>query len=95
MQFYEDDEFIADEVAGFLDEALRAGDAAIMDGYELGVQLRERTKPGCRLIALTGYGQDSDRKRSKAAGFDSHLVKPIDAELLLQLVNDLPAGTLH
>jgi signal transduction histidine kinase/ActR/RegA family two-component response regulator len=67
----------------------------VMDGYELGLQLRERTRPGCRLIALTGYGQESDRKRSEEAGFDSHLVKPIDSEQLLQLVNSLPAGALQ
>ncbi len=67
----------------------------VMDGYELGAHLRERTKPGCRLIALTGYGQESDRQRSEAAGFDSHLVKPIDAEVLLQLVNCPSGDALH
>ena len=67
----------------------------VMDGYELAAQLRETTKPGCRLIALTGYGQDADRKRSEAAGFDSHLVKPIDADLLLQVVNRPSLDALH
>lgn len=59
------------EVA-FLDIGLPA-----MDGYELGARLRQL--PGLeslRLVALTGYGQSADRQRSKAAGFDAHLVKP-------------------
>lgn len=51
----------------------------VMDGYELGRRLR--AIPGLaslRLIALTGYGQASDRKRSADAGFDLHLVKPVE-----------------
>jgi CheY-like chemotaxis protein len=50
-----------------------------LDGYEVGRRLREL--PGgsaLRLIALTGYGQAVDRRRSADAGFDAHLVKPID-----------------
>jgi signal transduction histidine kinase/CheY-like chemotaxis protein len=49
------------------------------DGYE--VARRLRTLPGCaaiRLIALTGYGQPGDRDRAIAAGFEAHLVKPVD-----------------
>jgi CheY-like chemotaxis protein len=41
------------------------------------------------LIALTGYGQEKDRERSKAAGFDHHLVKPTDTSRLLALLADL------
>ena len=55
-----------------------------MDGYELGARmlaLMGETKP--RLIALTGYGQANDRARSIAAGFDDHLVKPVDLRSLL------------
>ncbi len=51
----------------------------VMDGYELAARLREL--PGLatiRLIAVTGYGQDSDRERTRAAGFEHHLVKPVD-----------------
>ncbi|RZM28069.1 MAG: response regulator, partial [Pedobacter sp.] len=42
------------------------------------------------LIALTGYGQAEDRQRTKAAGFDAHLVKPIDLAVLTQLIEELP-----
>jgi CheY-like chemotaxis protein/anti-sigma regulatory factor (Ser/Thr protein kinase) len=51
----------------------------VMDGYE--VARRLRMLPGLgdlRLVAVTGYGQPSDRERSRAAGFDEHLVKPVD-----------------
>jgi CheY-like chemotaxis protein len=37
---------------------------------------------GVRLIALTGYGKSEDQQRTKAAGFDDHLVKPVDAVTL-------------
>lgn len=58
-----------------------------MDGYE--VARRIRSNPANRrlsLIALTGWGQDEDRKRSVAAGFNHHLVKPADIEQLRQLL---------
>jgi CheY-like chemotaxis protein len=55
-----------------------------MDGFELAARLREARPPGdLRLIALTGYGLDSDRARSRAAGFDVHLVKPVDLDTLV------------
>jgi signal transduction histidine kinase/CheY-like chemotaxis protein len=61
----------------------------VMDGYELAVRLRAQRAGGngLRLIALSGYGQERDRARSMGAGFDAHLVKPIDLgrlEALLQ-----------
>jgi signal transduction histidine kinase len=58
-----------------------------MDGYE--VARRIRSNPANRrlsLIALTGWGQDEDRKRSVAAGFNHHLVKPADIEQLRELL---------
>jgi CheY-like chemotaxis protein len=42
------------------------------------------------LIALTGWGQDEDRRRSREVGFDSHLVKPLDPEALATLLARLP-----
>lgn len=55
----------------------------VMDGYELAGHLRNL--PGlsdCQLIALTGYGQDSDRKRAFEAGFQHHLIKPVDISVI-------------
>lgn len=54
-----------------------------MDGNELAQRLRrQRENSGAVLIAVTGYGQDKDREYALAAGFDHHLVKPIDTERL-------------
>jgi signal transduction histidine kinase/PleD family two-component response regulator len=61
-----------------------------MDGYE--VARRVRAMSGgerIRLIALTGYGQTEDRRRALAAGFDDHLVKPVEPERLAQSIEDL------
>jgi CheY-like chemotaxis protein len=44
-----------------------------------------------RLVALSGWGQEKDRERSRAAGFDHHLVKPVDLELLRELLSR-PSG---
>jgi signal transduction histidine kinase len=63
-----------------------------MDGYE--VARRIRSQPWGReatLVALTGWGQESDRKRSREAGFDSHCIKPLDLQHLFTLLDSLPA----
>ena len=62
-----------------------------LDGYE--VARRIRAEPWGKtavLIALTGWGQDEDRRRSREVGFDSHLVKPLDPEALSALLARLP-----
>jgi len=59
-----------------------------MDGYEVARVLRARLGGHVRLFALTGYGQQADRKRSSDAGFDSHLVKPVSPEDLVRLLSD-------
>jgi two-component system CheB/CheR fusion protein len=54
-----------------------------MDGYEVAKRLR--TRDGTRnavLVAVTGYGRDEDRHRSRDAGFDHHLVKPVSYDAL-------------
>jgi PAS domain S-box-containing protein len=62
----------------------------VMDGYMLARELRARLDNAVPiLIALTGYGQDQDRRRSAEAGFATHLVKPVDAETLVHLVDTL------
>jgi CheY-like chemotaxis protein len=56
----------------------------VMDGYELAARLRdELANDAPRLIAMTGYGQPEDEARSKRAGFERHLVKPVDGTELL------------
>jgi PAS domain S-box-containing protein len=58
-----------------------------MDGYEAARRLREEFGKECPLlIAMTGYGQAEDIERSKEAGFDHHLVKPVDEETLARLL---------
>ncbi len=59
-----------------------------MDGYELARRLRELRGGGdhLRLVAVTGYGQDADRQRSARAGFERHLVKPIDLSDLAEVI---------
>ncbi len=64
-----------------------------LDGYE--VARRIRAQPWGQhitLVALTGWGQDSDRRRSQEAGFDSHLVKPLDLDKLTELLAALPSN---
>ena len=59
------------------------------DGYQVARELRAEMNGGgkiTRLIALTGYGQPGDRQRALEAGFDAHLVKPIDDKLLTRLL---------
>jgi two-component system CheB/CheR fusion protein len=66
-----------------------------MNGYEVAARLRQ-TPAGrdARLVALTGWGQESDRRRTADAGFDHHLVKPVDPDEILRLIADLqPAAT--
>jgi len=57
-----------------------------LDGYEVARVLRLRLGARVRLIALTGYGQQADRRRSEAAGFDTHLVKPVAPRDLFRLL---------
>ncbi len=58
----------------------------VMDGYELAALLRQiPSLKGIRLIALTGYGQESDRQRTAAAGFERHLVKPVDLAVVEEI----------
>ena len=54
-----------------------------MDGYEVARRIRDQHDLGAvRLVALTGYGQSEDRQRTRAAGFDGHLVKPVEMRAL-------------
>ncbi|KQY50373.1 hypothetical protein ASD14_11670 [Lysobacter sp. Root494] len=67
-----------------------------MPGYDLAQQLRRH--PGtahATLIALTGYGRPEDRERSKEAGFDRHLVKPVDVGELTDLMDAISSCPSH
>jgi CheY-like chemotaxis protein len=62
----------------------------VMDGYELAARLRkDREGDALSLVALTGYGQESDIERSRTAGFDVHLVKPVDVDTILRVIASL------
>jgi CheY-like chemotaxis protein/signal transduction histidine kinase len=63
-----------------------------MDGYEVARELRRRFDSQLTLIALTGYGQPDDRRKALEAGFDLHLVKPVDPQQLFDLLGDIAAG---
>lgn len=61
-----------------------------MNGYE--VARRIRAMPGCdtmKLIALTGWGEEEDRRLARDSGFDHHLVKPVDVDVLNSLLSHL------
>jgi signal transduction histidine kinase/ActR/RegA family two-component response regulator len=63
-------------------------DMPMLDGYEAARRIREQDCP-IVLIALTGWGQPEDRRRSSAAGFDYHLTKPLDLARLRALLSNL------
>ena len=66
-----------------------------MDGYTLARKLREDPRlQNTRLIALTGYGQESDRAKSAEAGFDHHLVKPVSYQQLKDLLSQIETELL-
>jgi two-component system CheB/CheR fusion protein len=64
-----------------------------MDGHDVATRLRARGDFGdVLIIAITGYGGESDRELSRRAGIDHHLVKPCDPENILGLLGDNPAA---
>ncbi len=65
-----------------------------LSGYEVAQRLRQEPwAAGSHLIALTGLGQEADRERALSAGFDHHLVKPVDTDRLLTLIREGRRGT--
>ena len=61
-----------------------------MDGYEVARQLRSSPMAArTKIIALSGYGQDADRRRSASAGFDAHLVKPVEPSRLEEMIESI------
>ncbi|MGZ5031026.1 MAG: hybrid sensor histidine kinase/response regulator, partial [Methylobacter sp.] len=67
-----------------------------LDGYAVAQALRQNHElERTMLIALTGYGQPDDRKKSSASGFDEHLVKPVDIEKLRELLASYQTTRFH
>jgi CheY-like chemotaxis protein len=60
-----------------------------VDGYDVARALRG--EPQLTLIALTGFGERDDKRRAAEAGFHSHINKPVDPDVLENLINNLPA----
>jgi len=60
-----------------------------MEGYEVASRLRAAGHTRATLVAVTGYGRENDVQRSRDAGFDHHLVKPVDLAQLRKLTDDL------
>ncbi|HUP92621.1 MAG TPA: ATP-binding protein [Solimonas sp.] len=99
---------IATDGAAALEEAARLRPDAVvldigmpqMDGYEVARRLRQELKlSGTVVLALSGYAQERDRQRSREAGFDHHLAKPVDVERLQALLGAtdgaVAESTLH
>jgi len=64
----------------------------VMDGFELARRIRELVSgDALRLVAVTGYGQENDRARTRAAGFNHHLVKPVELDEILQVIEGPPS----
>ena len=60
-----------------------------MNGYEVAAKLRAEDLAPVSLIAVSGYGQVEDQQRSRAAGFDHHLIKPVDINTLFALLHGI------
>jgi CheY-like chemotaxis protein len=86
----------ADGIEGVQKAAARLPDVALVDiglpgidGYEVARRLRSNSDTSrIRLIALTGYGLEEDQRRVLEAGFDLHLVKPVDIRALLEALGE-------
>jgi CheY-like chemotaxis protein len=66
-----------------------------LNGYEAARRIRQQRREGSalKLVALSGWGQEEDRRRSEAAGFDAHLVKPVDLDALFNLLVGWDTGS--
>jgi CheY-like chemotaxis protein len=64
-----------------------------LSGYEVAATLRRGHPPGAmRIVALTGWGNEEAREKSAASGFDLHLTKPVQMDMLYQLLDQSDAG---
>jgi CheY-like chemotaxis protein len=59
----------------------------LLNGYDAARRIREQQQnKRLKLVALTGWGQDEDRRRTEEAGFDAHLIKPVNLDVLEKLL---------
>jgi CheY-like chemotaxis protein len=66
------------------------------NGYEVARNLRDTAwGRGLLLVAITGWGQEEDKRRAREAGFDVHLTKPVDPQVVAKLLQDPPADPVH
>ena len=63
----------------------------IIDGYQVARRIRDLQGGGVMLVALTGWGQEEDRRRAFAAGFNHHMTKPVRFDVLQELLANLPS----
>ena len=63
-----------------------------MSGYEVARRLRADRGDSVLIVAITGWGQEEDRRRAREAGFDHHFTKPVDYEALLELIEGEAPG---
>jgi CheY-like chemotaxis protein len=66
-----------------------------MHGYDVARRIRDAQGRDVMLVAVTGWGQEDDRRRSREAGFDYHFTKPVDPEDLARLIGAAPPSTSH
>ncbi|HXF80028.1 MAG TPA: response regulator [Usitatibacter sp.] len=76
------------EAAGDFDPEIVLLDIGMpkMSGYEVAKRLRAARGDSVLIVAITGWGQEEDRRRAREAGFDHHFTKPVDYEALLELI---------
>jgi DNA-binding response OmpR family regulator len=58
-----------------------------MSGYDVARRIRSARGDGVLIIAITGWGQEDDRRRAREAGFNHHFTKPVDFDVLLDLID--------
>jgi CheY-like chemotaxis protein len=61
-----------------------------MSGYEVAKRIRAARGAAVMIVAITGWGQEDDRRRAREAGFDHHFTKPVDYEALIELIEAKP-----
>ena len=86
------DPYVAVETAGRIGAEIVFLDLGMpgIDGYELARSLRSKYGwQGILIVAVTGYGSKEDRVRSRMAGFDAHVVKPVSPELVESMLKTL------